>query len=220
MIKEITPIYLGRFSGNCYLLRTDRGFILIDTGMKGKGKELENILTEAGCAPGKLDLIILTHGHFDHTANSVYLKEIFNSMIAMHPDDYPIVEKGDMFANRKTNVIVKKVLNSMFGVEKFRPDIELVEGADLTEYGLDAKVLHIPGHTKGSIAILSGDGDIFCGDILGNTKEPERTSIAEDIDQMEKSVERLKALHIGTVYPGHGRPFQMGSFLASDEDRW
>ena len=75
MIKDIKTIILGGFNGNCYLLLTENGYVLIDTGRKSKRKKLEQELISAGCKPGNLDLIILTHGDFDHTGNCAYLRE-------------------------------------------------------------------------------------------------------------------------------------------------
>jgi len=47
---------------NCYLLKTKNGFVLIGTGFKSKRVMLEKELASAGCKPGDLKLIILTHG--------------------------------------------------------------------------------------------------------------------------------------------------------------
>ena len=96
-----------------------------------------------------------------------------------------------------------------FTFEKFKPDIYLEEGQKLTEYGLDAMVIHIPGHTKGSIGILSDNGILFAGDIFTNRKKPDLATYIENFKDLENSYARLKTLQIKTVYPGHGRPFGM-----------
>ncbi|RLF33000.1 MAG: MBL fold metallo-hydrolase, partial [Thermoplasmata archaeon] len=88
-------------------------------------------------------------------------------------------------------------------------DLYIDEGYDLSEYGLDAKVLHIPGHSKGSIGILTADGDLFCGDLFENKDKPVLNSIMDDLMAANASVEKLKSLNINTVYPGHGKPFPM-----------
>jgi hypothetical protein len=66
-IRTITlslPYKLG--SVNCYLVETDTGFVLIDTGAANKRAELENELGSAGCKPGDLELIVLTHSQFNY----------------------------------------------------------------------------------------------------------------------------------------------------------
>lgn len=93
---DLRMIELGGIACNCYLIRAGKGFMLVDTGRKSKRKKLERELSDAGCVPGNLDLIILTHGDFDHTGNCAYLREKYGTTIAMHESDSGMVERGDM----------------------------------------------------------------------------------------------------------------------------
>ncbi len=88
-------IVTGRISSNCYLIKGQSGFILIDTGLKSKRSLLERVLNDAGCIPQKLNLIILTHGDFDHSGNAVYRSQKYASPVAMHQDDVIVVEKNE-----------------------------------------------------------------------------------------------------------------------------
>ena len=213
MIKDIKTIILGRLTGNCYLLETDKGFVLIDTGRKSARSKLEEELAIAGCTPENLDLILLTHGDFDHTGNCAYLREKYDTKIAMHQYDSGMVENGDMFRNRKSgNWALKKLVNTFFSITKFKPDFTIDENSDLSEYGLDAQVVYIPGHSKGSIGLLTASGDLFCGDLLSNVKKPEPNSVVDDIIELNESIARVKDLQIEMVYPGHGQPFRMNEF--------
>ena len=213
MIKEITNIIFGGFTGNCYLLTTENGYVLIDTGRKAKRKKLEQELIRGGCKPGNLDLIILTHGDFDHTGNCAYLREKYQTKIAMHKDDIGMVEYGDMFWNRQTgNRIIKKVINLTFNIKRFKPDFKLDEHTDLSQYNLNAIVLYLPGHSKGSIGILTSDKNLFCGDVFTNQKKPKPNSLVDNIHQLNESIKKVKSYDIKTVYPGHGKPFQMSSY--------
>ncbi len=213
-ISTSLPFKLGVV--NCYLVETDDGYILIDTGSKNSRADLEKELESAGCKPGDLELIVITHGDFDHTGNAAYLAAKFGAKIAMHVDDSGMLEHGDMFWNRKKgNKIISIVAPILFKFgesERCTPDLYVEDGYDLSEYGLDAQVLHIPGHSKGSIGILTGGGDLFCGDLLENTDQPVLNSIMDDVAAANASVERLKSLEINTVYPGHGEPFLMELF--------
>jgi glyoxylase-like metal-dependent hydrolase (beta-lactamase superfamily II) len=97
-IKPITlPLPLRMGSVNCYFVMNDTGYFLIDTGSSSSLKALEKELEIAGCKPGDLRLIALTHGDFDHTGNAAYLRNKFDTKIAMHVDDLGMVEHGDMF---------------------------------------------------------------------------------------------------------------------------
>jgi hydroxyacylglutathione hydrolase len=200
-ISLLLPYHLG--SVNCYLTETDTDYILIDTGCSNKRSNLEKELESAGCKPGYLKLIVLTHGDFDHTGNAAYLRKKFVTKIAMHYDDSGMVERGEMFWNRKKgNILLGMIARILFGFgkkERFKPDLYIDEGYNLSECGFDAKVLHIPGHSKGSIGILTANGDLFCGDLLENTDKPILNSIMDDTAAANVSVEKLKKLKINTV---------------------
>ncbi|MCX8128526.1 MAG: MBL fold metallo-hydrolase [Clostridia bacterium] len=209
---DIKTIILGVVVANCYLIRTNKGFILIDTGRAGKRTKLENELESAGCKPGNLNLIILTHGDFDHSGNCAYLREKFNTKIAMHSGDFGMVEQGDMFCNRKTgNYIAKKIVNALFKITEFKPDFQIDEDFDLLQYGLNAKILHLPGHSKGSIGIITADGELICGDIFTNMGKPALNSMIDDREEAKASIQKIRSLNVNTVYPGHGKPFLMSS---------
>lgn len=218
-IKTITTPFMFNISVNCYLIKSGDSYILIDTGMPNQRSLIEKELEDAGCQLGNLQLIILTHGDIDHCGNAAYLRQKFCTKIAMHYADLGMVERGDMFWNRqKPNILIRMIFSLLFGLSqsnRFKPDLYLKDGDDLSEYGLDAQVLNIPGHSKGSIGILTANNDLFCGDLFGNTDEPKLWSIIDDPAAATVSVKTLKNLAINTVYPGHGKPFLMEQFSYS-----
>lgn len=221
-IKTISlrlPLRMG--SVNCYLVQVDAGHVLIDTGSSNSRTELEAELEGAGCKPGNLRLIVLTHGDFDHSGNAAYLRERFGTRIAMHRDDWGIVEGGDMFWNRRRGILQRlfgalaPVLSGFGKRERLTPDLDIRDGDDLSARGFDAKVLSVPGHSKGSVAVLTAAGELFCGDLFANMEEPALNSIMDDREAARASAERLKGMGIATVYPGHGKPFRMELFTGS-----
>jgi hydroxyacylglutathione hydrolase len=213
MHLEIQTINLAGV--NCYLVKTGADYMLIDTGFKNKRADLDKELERAGCQPGNLKLIVITHGDFDHTGNGAYLREKYSTKIAMHQDDAGMVEHGDMLWNRKSNLLTKILFSLPFFKlsvsDRFTPDILVEDGDDLSGYGYDAQVLHIPGHSKGSIGILSADGDLFCGDLFMNSDKPGFSNIYIESPVANASLEKLKSFAIKTVYPGHGKPFSLDS---------
>ena len=213
-IQLALPYKLGTV--NCYLVTTDTGHLLIDTGGSNQRARVEEALRSAGCQPGDLKLIILTHGDFDHTGNAAYLHENWRAPLAMHTADAGMLERGDMFWNRKKgNAMLRKIAPALFGfgqAQRGKPDLILADGDDLSAYGWDAQVLHLPGHSAGSIGVLTAAGDLFCGDLLDNTKRPALNSIMDDVPAAQASVERLQTSGVKIVYPGHGHPFAWEQF--------
>lgn len=224
MPQEIKIISLSGV--NCYLVKTGSGCILIDTGFPSKRAVLERELASAGCQPGNLKLVILTHGDLDHAGNCAYLREKYGTKIAMHYDDSGMVERGDMRWNRKAKPdkfsIIFRIMSLMAPFfrpgkfETFKPDIYVEDGQALAEYGFDAKVLHLPGHSKGSLGILTTGGGLFCGDLLYNILGKPGIRFIDDLADFNASVEKLKKLNIKTVYPGHGKPFSIDVFLKNN----
>jgi len=203
---------------NCYLLDTGAGFVLIDTGGSNRRAELLRALEAAGCASGDLCLVVLTHGDFDHSGNAAYLRQAFSTLVALHPGDAAAVERGDMFGGRKKgNPLFRALTPLLFGFgrrDRFTPDIRVEDGYPLAAFGLDARVLCMPGHSSGSIGVLTAAGDLFCGDMFTNDAAPALNTLIDDPAAAEASLDRLECLEIGTVYPGHGQPFTMEQFLS------
>jgi len=198
---------------NCYLVHTEDGFVLVDTGPSKERPELERALEAAGCEPGNLKLIVITHGDFDHIGNAAHLCKKFGGQIGMHAEDAGIAERGDMFWNRKSgNAFMRFVARRLIKLGEanhFKPDILLEDGQDLFDYGWDARVVSLPGHSRGSIGVLTASGDLFCGDLLENTRKPGLHTMMDDLPAAQSSLERLRGMEIHMVYPGHGQPFAL-----------
>ncbi|MHA1973911.1 MAG: MBL fold metallo-hydrolase [Candidatus Hodarchaeales archaeon] len=214
IIESITTIKLGLV--NCYLIKTDKGYILIDTGFRRKRDELVEEIDKAGCKPGDLRLIILTHQDFDHTGNAAFIRENYKAQIAMHREDAEAVQRGDMLWNRKgRNVFTRFILKVILlayrtgKFERFSPDIYLEDGYQLSNFGFNASILHLPGHSKGSIGVLTSEGVLFCGDLFMNFKKPDKSSLIDNKTDLLSSIKRLNDFNIVSVYPGHGSVFQL-----------
>jgi hydroxyacylglutathione hydrolase len=204
---------------NCYLIISETGFFLIDTGISFQRGTLKKALNESGCRPGDLKLVVITHADFDHTGNCAWLREKYKASVAVHREEAEAIETGRMLKNRKNRqgVFFTAVVNlgGLFVFRRFKPDIIVAGGEDLSRYGLDGRIVHIPGHSRGSIGVLTGEGDFFCGDLLASRREPVRNSLVDDPAEMDASIEKMKTLNIRIVYPGHGRPFTMDELVTN-----
>jgi len=202
---------------NCYLLKTKAGFVLIDAGVSFQRGTLKKSLNKAGCNPGDLKLVLMTHADFDHSGNGAWLRKKYGAPLAIHREEAAAVETGRMLFNRKSRQgitfrMMLAVSRPVF-FRRFKPDVLLADGDDLSQYGLDGRVVHVPGHSRGSIGVLTGEGDFFCGDLLTNSGRPQKNDFIDDVGEMDASIEKLKSLNIKTVYPGHGKPFKMTEFI-------
>jgi hydroxyacylglutathione hydrolase len=222
--EAATPVQrISLASVNCYLIRAGAGFVLIDSSKPEKRGELDGELTRAGCVPGSLNIVVLTHGDYDHAGNAAYLRDRYKTRIAMHQDDSERVERGDWSLNMKpkpdkVGLLFRTV--SLFikpgPFDTFTPDVYVADGDALSAYGLDATVLHLPGHTRGSIGVRTGEGDVFCGDLFDSMMgKPSFEFFIDDMAAARTSLQRLRTLDVGLVYPGHGKPFRLDRIRGS-----
>jgi glyoxylase-like metal-dependent hydrolase (beta-lactamase superfamily II) len=119
--------------------------------------------------------------------------------------------ESDMFGTGRVQR-ARPIADPLFtgsGNRTFYTDLLLEDGTDLSMHGLDARVLSLPGHSKGSIGILTAEGDLFCGDLFENMKKPVLNSLMDDLDAAKISLAVLESYKIRFVYPGHGEPFAM-----------
>ena len=205
----VLPLPLRMGTVNCYLLRAGDGFLLIDSGPAGQRAALVRALQNAGCPPGSVQLLVLTHGDFDHTGNAGFLQQQFGVKIALHGGDEGMLTHGDMFWNRKPpNRVMRWLAGRLFNQkDRANPDHALADGEDLTPLGFDAQIIALPGHSRGSVGVLTAAGDLFCGDLLENVTHPMLNTMMDDPETAQKSVEKLKSLPVQMVHPGHGAPF-------------
>ncbi len=212
---EIIPIISD---SNCYLLKNDNNFILFDTGFKSKRNYIEKKLDKSGVTQENLKLIILSHGDVDHADNALFFKDKYNTKIAMNKLDEIMVTKGDMTYNRKKTPdkispffkLIIFLSNLSFKKEKFdcfTPDLCVEDGYSLTNFGFDATIIETPGHSAGSVSLLTKNGDLLCGDLFYNLVKPTCLMI-DDMEKYNISLKKLEKLNINIVYPGHGKPFK------------
>ncbi len=191
---------------NCYIVADNEKAILIDTGRK---KYREKILEK--CKEYHVSLIVLTHGHMDHCQNAAYLANALHIPIAMNKKDMNLIPdntKQSLLAKTFLGKIVLSVSLSSFekdSLEVFEPTIYLKNGDDLSDYGVDAKVVELPGHTKGSIGI-EVENDLFVGDALMNMFYPTLSMLYVDEQEMLSSAKYISEFGDKTIYFGHGKP--------------
>lgn len=193
---------------NCYIVADNDNAILIDTGRK---KYREKILEK--CKEFHVSLIVLTHGHMDHCQNAAYLANALHIPIAMNKKDMDLIpdnRKQYLLAKTLLGKIVLSVSLSSFekdSLEVFEPILYLKNGDDLGEYGIAAKVVELPGHTKGSSGIEIED-NLFAGDALMNMFYPTVSMLYVDEQEMISSAKYISELGEKTIYFGHGKPKQ------------
>jgi hydroxyacylglutathione hydrolase len=84
------------------------------------------------------------------------------------------------------------VAESKLVFNKFEPAIFLTDGQSLTGYIPNAKIIHLPGHTEGTIGILTDEDDFISGDTLFNSKKPNIVTFVDDFQELNNSTSKFK----------------------------
>ena len=190
---------------NVYVVVTEDGLVLVDTGagFVGSIRHILRAIEATGHRPSDVRDIVLTHYDADHVGGLAAIKQRTGARVAIHELDAPVVMKKEP-PGARVPLLVRLIYR--WFLRAVTPD-RLLKDGDVVG-GL--RVVHVPGHTAGSIALVRDDGAVFSGDALladkdGNALQPD-PKLAEDPDQAADSAERIKALHPKPLLPGHGAP--------------
>ena len=186
---------------NVYLVVTQDGLLLVDTGMPGHARRILRFIEGLGRQPRDLRDIVLTHCDIDHVGSVAELKRRTGARVAIHELDVAVLS-GEQRPQKGGLAMV-----ALYRLLRFRPiapDLRLRDGDTIG--GL--QVMHVAGHTAGSIALLRNDGVVFSGDALlsdthGNVLPPD-PRLALDPAQALLSAEMIRARRAGLLLAGHG----------------
>lgn len=205
---------------NTHIVENSRGVIVIDAGMPRQARRTMNALRALGHSPQDLKLILLTHGHIDHAGSAVALKRLTGAPIAMHRADARLTATRDLKIppgrNARTDWVGRAIAKFgwMAPLETFAPDVWLEDGMSLRDFGLDARVVHTPGHTAGSVSLAFDDGAVFVGDAILNLLHVSFPLFWEDATDAHESACKIRALQPRVCYSGHGRAFDLNALDA------
>ncbi len=196
-----TMFTVGQVYTNCYLvacIKTKKALI-IDPGFNEKA-EAENIMKEVDKNNLQIRYIINTHGHPDHTTGNGIIKKTTGASILIHKYDAPrLVSAGEN-------------LSRMFGFHSVSPPADkMLDEGDVVQVGeVRLKVLHTPGHSRGSISLLGQDA-VFTGDTLFAGSIGRYDFADSSFKEIMVSLKKLSTLpDYLKVYPGHGPTTTIG----------
>ncbi len=199
---------------NAYLIETEAGVTLVDAGLPNAEGAIERRLEAIGRA-GELCQIFLTHAHVDHVGAAAPLKRAADAPVIVHEADAEALALGEtrLGAVRDWEWTRQPLprIQRMARIRAVEPDRTVQDGDLLISCGLTARVVHVPGHTPGSSALLvtdptTGATYAFAGDLISTTGGPHvQTSYAQDWKQVASSLAKLQAFAPDVVFPGHGR---------------
>jgi glyoxylase-like metal-dependent hydrolase (beta-lactamase superfamily II) len=194
------------YATNCWVLATGSGSecIVIDPGMPDVSLELNDLLSKYKLKPVAT---LLTHGHLDHTFSVVPICDGYSIPAYIHHDDRNLLTDPAAAISPEFAATL-----SQMDFKEPREVRELKSNEEIELVGLKLKVIHSPGHTRGSLMFLVDDETLVSGDVLfagaiGRTDLPTGSAL-----DMQKTLTK-KVLPLADqirVLPGHGPETNIG----------
>ena len=190
------------FQENTYVIHDGREAIVVDPGCwnQTEQRELEDFLESNGLKPTRL---VLTHGHIDHILGCAWMHKRYGLSPELHEKDLPVLAAGERTA-------------SMYGIP-YDPAPEpkgfIQEGSEILIGSEVLKVLFVPGHAPGHIALHSAaHGFVVSGDVLFQNSVGRTDLPGGDTETLLRSI-REQLFPLGdavVVYSGHGPETTIG----------
>lgn len=207
----IVQVMGGR--SNAFLVSSGERFLLVDTGAKFARKGLERRLDALIPNREALTGLILTHIHFDHVGNAAYIRKRYVTAAFTQECEEKNAKLGVNAAIHGAIAPTRLAFAAIGGdktlakpsFEPFSSDVAVQDARDLSDLGVNAYLVHTPGHTPGSMSlVVDGEiaivGDAMFGVFPGSIFPPWAT----DAPLMVESWKRLLDAGCELFLPGHG----------------
>lgn len=215
---KVIPIpVMGRHNINAYLLLGRRP-VIVDAGTPGSGRKIYEQVAAHGVDPTDISLIVITHGHIDHFGSAAELHRLTGAPVAGHIADLGPFRTGRVrepyLPTGPMGRLMARNKNLHVQAEPLEPDVLVRGETHLKDFGIAARIMPTPGHTAGSISVLTDQGDLVAGDLVANSfmglipGRPANPPFHDDPLANLASLYKMLALNPTRLHVGHGSPLE------------
>ncbi|MFD3559458.1 MBL fold metallo-hydrolase [Streptomyces sp. NPDC058686] len=227
-VIEVVPrrLHLLRFPvGQAYLWDDGDELTLVDAGAAGAGAEIADAVRALGRDPREVRRIVVTHFHEDHAGGAGEFAALSGAQVWAHPLDAPFVRgerpgPAPVFEDweRPLHAEALKLLPPQPTDPVLPCEVGELGDGDVLDFGGGARVVAVPGHTDGSIALhLPHHGVLFTGDAVAASPLDGQVMLGVfnlDRRRAVDSFRALAALDSDVACFGHGDPVTSGAAAA------
>ncbi len=201
--------------------------ILVDAGMKGSSGMIIESLEAIGLSIDRVKTLVITHRHPDHAAGALELVSGREIAVMAHRLEAGVLTGVEQppapVQNNLVSRITTQVIERISGPPT-RVDVELEDG-DMIPFGFPVQVVHLPGHTAGSIGLFLPDRRlVIIGDALqyklSLKLSPPAQGVTENPEQAIESLRKLLDLDFDTICFSHFSPMRSGARGALSSMLW
>jgi glyoxylase-like metal-dependent hydrolase (beta-lactamase superfamily II) len=212
-IVRLTPdlCFLRFPAGHAYLWQDAEGLTLIDSSVPGSGASIADAIRELGRHPTELCRLVLTHFHVDHVGAAAEIAAWGNIKVLAHRSDTPFIQ-GEAGGPPPKLQDWERPLYEQYGISTVAAPVavdRVLDDGDVLDFGGGARVVAVPGHTPGSIAVhVPGPNILLTGDAAARLPDG-RVILGvfnSEPAQAANSLRRLAELRPEIVCFGHGEP--------------
>ena len=207
-----------------YLVEEGGALTLIDAGVPGQLRDLEAELAPMGRSIADIRGIVLTHGETDHIGFAERLRRDHGVPVYVHEADAARARGEDKKRVAMGPMKIGPFLQFLWyagrrGGLRIQPvsEVATFRGDEVLDLPGRPRVIHLPGHSPGSVAFHVPHVDaVFVGDamttrnVLTGAGGPQPAPFTVDVERADASFASLEDLGVRWVLPGHGPPWDGG----------
>lgn len=217
---------LSLTASQAYLIHSPRP-LLVDVGLERDQPRVLRALDRHGLSPHDLGAIILTHAHADHAGAIAGIATRSGAPVIAGASDLGVIRAGGESGSAPVTSL-RRLLGRFGLVQSYPPlppearVVSVSEELSLSAFGAHGRIMPVPGHTSGSIAVVLETGDAFAGDMVIGGYALGRINRTRPVDHFihsnrawnHASLALLLATQAHTWYLGHGGPVSATSVRA------
>jgi len=211
---KIFRVSSGR--SNVYLISNGNVTVMIDTAIQSNYPRLLKNIYTLGIPEQNIDLLILTHTHFDHCKNAYAIQQKFHCSILMSEKEaeftisgYTNIPEGVFKITKIISNLGKHLGPAFFGYPPFLPDILIADEYIWKQNDFFISVISTKGHSKGSVSVIVDHEIAIVGDaMMGTYKNAIIPPFADDVKEMIQSWNKLLNTGCTLFLPGHGNAIE------------